>query len=574
MPHGDHHHPDSDQARKGVKAVLPDSNDVSQMRPEIAMSWRRSRLSGVAPHQSLPVDFADGIDGDSRLLRSAEPVLEQLGDEIAGTGLIVLLADRDGRIVRRVFDDSRAERRIDGFGIATGARFSEDAVGTTSLGTPLEVRHGVAVNGTEHYLERLRHLSCYGAPIIHPATGRVEGALDMTVEADTADPLFTPFVDRAVRDIERRLLAGSRVSQQRLVAAFQDFAPHSHAAVAAVGVDMQLHNTAAANMLSSNDYVALREISAELRPGERRVIDIELACGEPARVEAQSICGTEGGAVFVVRPVLPSASPVPRGSLVGTVAAHLGTEVAEIARSRGAVAVCGEAGSGRSTAARQIAGTRRILWLDASQIAVEGTARWLRRLTDARNDTSAAVVVEHVESLPEPILPAVARLVDGDLGPRIILTSRPMADVPPIVAAVLARCPGRLDIRPLRRRNLEFGAIAREILSGFEGSWQLTPDALAALAAADWPGNLSELKCVLRTASQKARSGRIDLRDLPASYQCTGRLTHLAGRERAERQAIVDALADAAGNKVRAARELGISRSTLYSRIKALGIRA
>jgi transcriptional regulator of acetoin/glycerol metabolism len=534
-------------------------------------------LSGVQPHLCLPVDLADDIDGESRLLRSAAPVLEEIGDEIAGTGLIVLLADREGRVVRRVLDNSQVERRIDDFGIAMGARFSEDAVGTSSLGTPLEVRHGVAVNGAEHYLERLRGLSCYGAPIIHPATGRVEGALDMTVEADTVDPLFTPFVDRAVRDIERRLLDGSKVSQQRLVAAFQDVAPHSRAAVAAVGVDMLLHNAAAANLLSSNDYVVLREIAAELRPGGHRVIDIELACGEPARVEAQSICGSEGGAVFVVRPVLPSASPVPRGVLVGAAAARLAaeiTEIAEIARSRGAVAVCGEAGSGRSTAAREIAGTRPTVWLDASHVAVEGRAQWLRRLTNVSDDTSTAVVVEHVESLPEPILPVVTRFVDGHLGPRIILTSRPVADLPPAVAAVVARCPSRLDIPPLRRRGLEFGAIARKILSGLEGSWQLTPDALATLSAADWPGNLSELACVLQTASQKAGRGRIELGDLPARYQTTGRVAHLAGRERAERQAIIEALALAAGNKVHAARELGVSRSTLYSRIKALGIRA
>ena len=49
-------------------------------------------------------------------------------------------------------------------------------------------------------------------------------------------------------------------------------------------------------------------------------------------------------------------------------------------------------------------------------------------------------------------------------------------------------------------------------------------------------------------------------------------MAKLGGLERAEREAIIDALRDSGGNKVHAAAALGISRTTLYSRIKALGI--
>lgn len=549
-----------------VNAATPPS-----MRPDIVMSWRRSTLCGVEPGKTPEIDWTPDFDNDSRLLRSAMPVLEELGHEIAGAGLCLLLADRDGRIVRSVVDSSVLARRIEHLGIVTGARFNEDAVGTTSLGTPLEVRRGVVVNGPEHYLERLRRLSCYGSPIIHPATGRVEGILDMTVEDERADPLFIPFVDRAVREIERRLLDGSKGSQQRLIAAFQDTAPPPHAALAAIGMDILLHNNVAANLLSSTDYVLLREIAAELRPAERRRINIELACGEAAQVEAEAIPGSEGGAIFVVVPLLPDVCPVPRGVHANAAPPRLSVEISEVARVGGPVAVCGEAGSGRSTVAREIAGEAAV-WLDVSDIAHLGEAPWLKRLTDAAGSSASAIVVEHIESLPESAVPAITRLVDGDSGPRLILTSRPLDDLPLGIAALAARCPGRVDIPPLRRRRLELGAIARRMLSELEGTWELTPTALAALCAADWPGNLSELAGALRAASRTATSGKIDLRDLPTRYQNTGRVTHLGGRERAERQAIIDALSNASGNKVHAARELGISRSTLYSRMRALNI--
>lgn len=66
----------------------------------------------------------------------------------------------------------------------------------------------------------------------------------------------------------------------------------------------------------------------------------------------------------------------------------------------------------------------------------------------------------------------------------------------------------------------------------------------------------------------------VDVADLPAPYRTSSRAAHLSGREQAERGAIIDALDAAGGNKVHAARELGISRTTLYARMRALGIGA
>ena len=96
-----------------------------------------------------------------------------------------------------------------------------------------------------------------------------------------------------------------------------------------------------------------------------------------------------------------------------------------------------------------------------------------------------------------------------------------------------------------------------------------------ALLCDDWPGNLTELNSVLRQAALacRARAARVvEPADLPPAYRTTSRAAHLSGREQAERTAIVEALDRARGNKVHAARDLGISRSTLYSRMRALDI--
>lgn len=554
--------------------MLPDALDNEGMRPEIAKSWRRSSLCGIQPNVEVRVESTLGIDQDTRLLRSAVPVLEELADQISGTGLCVVLADRDCRIVRRIFDDTVVDRRLETLGILSGAVFAEDMAGTNAIGTPFELRQGVVVNSAEHYLEQLRGLSCYGHPIIHPATRRIEGILDMTIEAPEVNPLFVPFVTRAARDIERRLLDGSRVSQQHLVQAFQSVRPQPQLAVAAIGVDMLLTNEVAMTMLDATDHVLLHEIAVELRPGESREVQLELASGDTVMVNATCIPGTDGGAVFLVRSSRSLGNRIRRGvNATPSTTGRLNMDLARMRSVPGPLAVCGEPGSGRTTAAGLLVDPNRAEWLDGARIVVDGEPEWLRELIGAANSDVSAVLVENIHLLPEAALTVLGRLVHSGARPRFVLTGVPMSEMPSNVAALITRCAGRIELPPLRKRRLEMPEIARGILADLEGHWRLTPRALAALSAANWPGNLSELNQVLRSSAKTARTpDTIDVGDLPPGYQSVTRVAHLAGRERAERDAIIEALSRAGGNKVHAAHELGISRSTLYARMKALDI--
>ncbi|UQX12705.1 hypothetical protein [Candidatus Mycobacterium methanotrophicum] len=312
------------------------------MRPEIALSWRRSMLSGLKPDAPLNPEPAD-FENDSPLLRSARPVLDEMADEIAGTGVSVLLTDRDCRLVRRVVDGSQVRRRMDRLGFLDGSQFSEDVVGTSGLGTPAEVRQSIMVNGAEHYAEQFKSLSCYGHPIFHPATGRFEGILDLTVEAPEVNPLVVPFINRAVHDVEHRLVVGSRASQERLVNAFEDIPPQPEVAVAAVGADTLLSNQLAVDLLDPSDHAKLRQIAADLRPGQVRMVDIELSSGEPVCVEAKSVAGADGGTVFLIRParapIRPARHSVPESAAHGQWLKHLvaarATRRDEVAHRRG-----------------------------------------------------------------------------------------------------------------------------------------------------------------------------------------------------------------------------------------------
>jgi transcriptional regulator of acetoin/glycerol metabolism len=87
----------------------------------------------------------------------------------------------------------------------------------------------------------------------------------------------------------------------------------------------------------------------------------------------------------------------------------------------------------------------------------------------------------------------------------------------------------------------------------------------------EWPGNVAELEQVLRAALSHRRSGRIALEDLPEDVHATSRRV-LTPLEALERDAIARALIDAGGNRAEAAARLGISRATIYRKIRSYGI--
>jgi transcriptional regulator of acetoin/glycerol metabolism len=89
-----------------------------------------------------------------------------------------------------------------------------------------------------------------------------------------------------------------------------------------------------------------------------------------------------------------------------------------------------------------------------------------------------------------------------------------------------------------------------------------------------WPGNVREMRAALEHAALKCRGGVIRPSDLPPEILAPSPWT----AERAvpaapdARQQLIDALAKTGGNRTAAARLLGISRPTLYARLRALGL--
>ncbi|HEY2666239.1 MAG TPA: helix-turn-helix domain-containing protein, partial [Actinomycetota bacterium] len=119
------------------------------------------------------------------------------------------------------------------------------------------------------------------------------------------------------------------------------------------------------------------------------------------------------------------------------------------------------------------------------------------------------------------------------------------------------------DIRELVPHLLERHAPGRRIT--------LAPHALHTLLRGAWPGNVAELEQALRSALARRHTGQITIADLPESCHATSRRV-LTEWETLERDAIVRALREAGGDKIKAALRLGISRATIYRKVRAFGI--
>lgn len=96
--------------------------------------------------------------------------------------------------------------------------------------------------------------------------------------------------------------------------------------------------------------------------------------------------------------------------------------------------------------------------------------------------------------------------------------------------------------------------------------------ASALLARHDWPGNLRELKNVVRRAVLLARSERITEADITITAAQPADAVRPLHDEAAEHDRIAEALRSAGGNKSLAARLLGIDRKTLYNKLEKYGI--
>ena len=245
--------------------------------------------------------------------------------------------------------------------------------------------------------------------------------------------------------------------------------------------------------------------------------------------------------------------------------------VAASADGRG-TAVVGEPGTGRATLlgaalARTRPGWRVLVTRPPEPADVDA---WLSLWAPELGKPQTAVVLGDVDRLPVWAAAELAGRLDADADtpPPLALTAADAAAIPPGLAE---RVDTVVEVPALRYRLDDVLPLARHLARRLRGrEIRFHPAAEHALQAYHWPGNVEQLREVVRAAA--ARSTFVTVRDLsPEIFTGPGRkLTRI---ESLERDAIVRCLSGPGATPAHAAEELGMSRATIYRRIAHYGIR-
>ena len=564
----------------------------NEVRDTILASWWRSRQFKVAADR-VALPYVRDPDLDTPLVRNAMPVLRNLREHLEGQPISVILTDAAGVVLTRMTADHDLERHLDSVQLAAGFSYAEEYVGTNGIGTALEGGQPAHVFGHEHYAEDLEDLACAGVPIHDPISGKAVGAVDLTCWRRDADPLLIALAKTTADQITQAMLADSSARELSLMQEYLRACRRTSGIVLALNHDVVMMNDYARQVLDPGDQgVLLGQAAEALASRQPGAVSVELPSGIGARMYCRPVPGEErasGGVVHVklIEPVSrPAAEPAVKSGmslpgLVGNGALWLRgcRQVEAVYDSAEWLALEGEPGVGKLTVVRAVHQRRnaaeRFYVLDAAEAA---DADWLLRARQELLDGEGALVIRHIDvlnarqshALSAALQEARAAGRQRELWVAVTLNrSGAHADL----SKLLRHFPSTVELPPLRHHIEDLHALVPFFIAklGQHGRLTCSPEAMQLLLRSKWPGNTEQLWQALRRVVQKRRTGTIQPADLPPECWTVSRRL-LSPLESMERDAIVQGLLDYQGNKVKAAKSLGMSRATIYRKIHEYGI--
>jgi transcriptional regulator of acetoin/glycerol metabolism len=580
----------------------------------VEASWRRSHSAGVDAATAQAQYHAD-LDTSSRLVRCSQPVIERLREETADLPLSIALTDGKARILTRADTSTTIGAMLDKVMFAPGFDYAEGGVGTNGVGTVFESGQPVHIIGPEHFHETLQPFACAGAPIRDPVSGKVEGVLDITSLADQSSPLMHTLARAAAHEIAQNLLLDRNQYQQALFETFVRTDARTHGAVMAIGGTVLMANTMAQLLFEPGEQQVIQQHARYLMARPHDPVDqIELSTGKVVRIRGARVVVGDDVAGVVVEIVLVSEAATVRPSAAQFVDRSLPLLTAtksarsSVPRFQGrvprvtdglsplwkracddittaltrheALLVMGESGTGKFSLVTEIfhriSAGGRSLAVDASTIA--------RDSYDEAEEALAATAVPtlHIfRNIDELSTDGVERLnafllavADSDLPVYVAATlsdAKLDSDLP--FRELLVHFQQAVTVPPLRHRTVDLPGVVSRVLAEVSDRRGVTvsPAAMRVIARYSWPRNVRQLEEAIRSSLLKRPVGELQPEDLPGYCRDAAR-RQLSGIEAVERDAIVNALSDAGGNRVQAAAALGIARSSLYRKLRSYGI--
>jgi transcriptional regulator of acetoin/glycerol metabolism len=578
-------------AKVRERFLTADSFEPDQVRDTILASWWRSRRWNVAANH-IDLSYVRDPDLDTPLTRSALPVLHSLRENLDGQPISIILTDAAGVVLTRMTADHDLDRHLDSVQLAPGFSYAEASVGTNGIGTALEGGRPMHVFGHEHYAEHLEDLACAGVPIHHPISGKTVGAVDLTCWRKDAGPLLVTLAKTTADQIRQALLTESGGRQLALLQEYLRACRHTAGIVFAMNSDVVMMNEYARQTLDPADQtVLLGQAAATLDSRHPEPVIVELPTGVRARMYCRPVPAEDGPAGGVVhvkllepgdpRPGTRTPTRMHLPGLVGSGPLWLRgcLRVDAVHESGEWLALDGEPGVGKLAVLRAVHYRRNPAGRFHVVDAAEATgAHWLAEVRQELLDASDSLVIRHVDRLDARRLQVLTGAVQEARAAgrhRSLWVAVTLGQVPENadLADLLRLFPSTVELPPLRHHVEDVHELVPHFLAKLSSKGRLTcsPEAMQLLLRTSWPGNVAQLWQVLRRVVLHRRTGSIRPDDLPPECRTVSRRL-LSPLESMERDAIVQSLLGSEGNKVKAAESLGMSRATIYRKIREYGI--
>ena len=566
------------------------------------------------------------------LVAHAVPVMELLHQQILNTHSMVLLTDRRGLIMHALGDADFLER-AERVALAPGVLWSEDSKGTNAIGTALAEERATLVHGSEHFLTVNRFLTCSCCPIrgprgelvgaldvsgphqgYHPHTMGLVRLSAQLIEQQ----LFRGAFGHALR-IHLHPRAERLGTLLEGVAAFDDdgrLLAANPNACELLGVRPGAHAGYMLSSLFDLDGPAL----LHARGAHEGPRPLRLRSGEVvwARLEPGVAAAPQRGTTV---PRVPPAAPPPRVRSphfadLDSGDAAVAAVLEKLRAVRGhdiPVLILGETGTGKEWLARAVhnESTRRdgpfvavdCACLPESLIEAELFGYEEGAFTGARRRGSPGKILladggtlflDEIGEMPLALQTRLLRVLQEravlPLGASrerpvdIALVCATHRNLPDMMRRELFRADlyyrvNGLTVRlpPLRERS-DLPTLIERILGAPSGPIPaLSPQVSRALSRCLWPGNIRQLASVLRTARALAGdSGLIRPEHLPEEFfaSAAGEDVRVeppgaADLHALRADAVCAALQRNGGNVSAAARELRVSRNTIYRAVRA-----
>jgi transcriptional regulator of acetoin/glycerol metabolism len=605
---------------------------TAQIDALVSRSWHRSLAAGLSPIGRLDcldnlagssLQRARTLNHD--LISHSEPVMEYLFEQVRQSHSMVILADAQG-VLMHTLGDLDFLNKADRVALRCGASWAENQRGTNAIGTALAEANEVEINGAEHYLDRNGFLTCAAAPILS-AQGKLMGILDISGDHRSRHPHTLGLVSTAARMIENSLVLSSCRQQilvqlhakaegigtvaQGVLAFSEDgwLVGANRKALDLLGLRHADMHTVSWPQLFEEAFERL--LSAQQR-NKGRPSQLHTVQGGILYAQLHSQSQAQQSVTITLAPTRDALSQLNSGDPLWQQAADKARRVMD---KNIPLLITGESGVGKelfAQAVHQCSARKDKPFIAVNCAAVpehlieaelfgyvggaftgaakngmpgklreaHGGTLFLDEIGDMPLSLQTRLLRVLQERTVTPLGSSAAIAVDFALMGATHQNLRQAIDQGRFRSDLYYRINGLSLHLPALRERTDLHTLTQTILQKFapDADLSLHPEVSTAMAAFDWPGNLRQLSHVLRTAvalldPHETQINWIHLPDDLAEdlQRCAQTLTPQAPAQNLHAlslKAIEHALENARGNVSAAARQLGISRQTLYRKLQ------